>query len=63
MEDKSSGRLITEGKSVQVMYDYKQEKTTPLEQKMRDAVASLEKVSLEELEGGIEHSLLYCSKP
>jgi acyl-CoA thioesterase FadM len=55
MEDKSSGRLITEGKSVQVMYDYKQEKTTPLEQKMRDAVASLEKVSLEELEGGIEH--------
>jgi acyl-CoA thioester hydrolase len=49
MEDKASGRLITEGKSVQVMYDYKQEKTAPLEQKMRDAVATLEKVPLEEL--------------
>jgi acyl-CoA thioesterase FadM len=49
MEDKASGRLITEGKSVQVMYDYKQKKSMPLEQKMRDAVASLEKVPLEEL--------------
>jgi YbgC/YbaW family acyl-CoA thioester hydrolase len=49
MEDKASGRPITEGKSVQVMYDYKQKKTMPLEQKMRDAFASLEKVPLEEL--------------
>ena len=49
MEDRASGRLITEGKSVQVMYDYKQKKTMPLEQKMRDAVASLEQLSLEEL--------------
>jgi hypothetical protein len=31
------------------MYDYKQEKTIPLEQKMRDAVAALEQVPLDEL--------------
>jgi acyl-CoA thioester hydrolase len=49
MEDKVSGRPITEGKSVQVMYDYKQRKTMLLEPKMRDAVASLEQVPLEEL--------------
>jgi len=49
MEDKASGRLITEGKSVQVMYDYKQKKTMPLEQEMRDAVASLEKLELSDL--------------
>jgi acyl-CoA thioester hydrolase len=54
MEDRVSGRLITEGKSVQVMYDYKQEKTMPLEQKMRDALVALEQVPLEELERGIE---------
>ena len=49
MEDKASGRPITEGKSVQVMYDYKQKKTMSLEQKMRDAVASLEQIPLEEI--------------
>ena len=49
MEDKASGRLITEGKSVQVMYDYKQKKSMPLEQKMRDALASLEKLELSDL--------------
>ena len=49
MEDKASGRPITEGVSVQVMYDYKQKKTMPLEQKMRDAVASLEKLELSDL--------------
>ena len=49
MEDKVTGRLITKGKSVQVMYDYKQQETMPLGQKMRDAVASVEKVPLEEL--------------
>ena len=53
MEDKASGRLITEGKSVQVMYDYKQQETMPLGQKMRDAVASLEKVPLEELSSSV----------
>ena len=49
MEDKASGRPITEGNSVQVMYDYKQKKTMPLEQKMRDALASLEQIPLEEI--------------
>jgi len=49
MEDSTSGRLIVEGTSVQVMYDYKQKKTMPLEQNMRDAVAFLEKVPLEDL--------------
>ena len=46
MEDKASGRLITEGSSVQVMYDYKQKKTMPLEQRMRDTVAALEQREL-----------------
>ena len=49
MEDKASGRLITEGGSVQVMYDYKQKRTMPLEQKMRDAVAALEQREMSEI--------------
>lgn len=56
MEDKASGRLITEGRSVQVMYDYKQQKTMPLGQKMLDAVAALEQVPLEELSSSNEIS-------
>jgi acyl-CoA thioesterase FadM len=49
MEDKASGRLITEGKSVQVMYDYKEQKSTPLNDRMRDAVTALEKLELSDL--------------
>jgi acyl-CoA thioesterase FadM len=49
MEDKASGRLITEGRSVQVMYDYKEKKSKPLNNRMRDAVTALEQVPLEEL--------------
>ena len=49
MEDKASGRLITEGRSVQVMYDYKEQKSTPLNDRMRDAVASLEQLELSNL--------------
>jgi len=49
MEDKASGRLITEGRSVQVMYDYKEQKSTPLNDRMRDAVTSLEKLEPEDL--------------
>lgn len=49
MEDMESGRLITEGKSVQVMYDYKKKQTIPLDERLRDAAASLEQISLEEL--------------
>ncbi len=49
MEDKASGRLITEGRSVQVMYDYKEQKSTPLNDRMRDAVTALEKLELSDL--------------
>ena len=49
IEEKASGRLVTEGMSVQVMYDYKQEQSVPIHEKMRDAVASLEQLTLEEL--------------
>jgi acyl-CoA thioester hydrolase len=49
MEDKARGRLITEGRSVQVMYDYKEQKSTPLNDRMRDAVAALEKLEPEDL--------------
>jgi acyl-CoA thioesterase FadM len=49
MEDKASGRLITEGRSVQVMYDYKEQKSTPLNDRMRNAVTALEKLELSDL--------------
>jgi acyl-CoA thioester hydrolase len=49
MEEKESGRLITEGKSVQVMYDYKQKQTMPLDERLRDAAAVLEQLTVEEL--------------
>ena len=49
IEEATSGRLITEGRSVQVMYDYKKEKTMPLDDRMRDAVASLEQLEPKDL--------------
>ncbi|MGD8777101.1 MAG: thioesterase family protein [Syntrophobacterales bacterium] len=49
MEEKESGRLITEGKSVQVMYDYKEQQTMPLDERLRDAAAALEQLTVEEL--------------
>ena len=49
MEELTSARLVTEGKSVQVMYDYKKQKTMPVDDRMRDAVASLEKLELSDL--------------
>jgi acyl-CoA thioester hydrolase len=49
MEELTSERLVTEGKSVQVMYDYKKQKTMPLDDKMRHAVAALEKLELLDL--------------
>ena len=49
MEELTSARLVTEGKSVQVMYDYKKQKTMPLDDRMRDAVAALEKLELSAL--------------
>ena len=49
MEEKASGRLVTEGRSVQVMYDYKQKQSVSIDANMRDAVASLEQLTLAEL--------------
>ena len=49
MEDKASGRLITEGRSVQVMFDYEEQQSRPLTDKMRDAVTALEKLELSDL--------------
>ena len=49
MEDKASARLITEGRSVQVMYNYKEQKSTPLNDRMRDAMTALEKSELSDL--------------
>jgi len=42
MEEKAGGRLVAEGSSVQVMYDYKRKQSTSIGEKMRDAVAALE---------------------
>jgi acyl-CoA thioester hydrolase len=49
MEEKADGRLVAEGSSVQVMYDYKRKKSTSIGEKMRDAVAALERMTLAEL--------------
>jgi acyl-CoA thioester hydrolase len=49
MEEKTGGRLITEGKSVQVMYDYEQRQSIPLDEELRNAVAALEQLTLNEL--------------
>ena len=49
MEEKTSGRLVTEGSSVQVMYDYKQKQSKAIDTRMRDGVASLERMTLAEL--------------
>ena len=44
MEEKASRRSVAEGSSVQVMYDYKQKQSISIEERMRDAVASLEQL-------------------
>ena len=49
IEEMTSGRLVTDGRSVQVMYDYKKQKTMPLDDGMRYALASLEKLELSDL--------------
>jgi hypothetical protein len=51
MEEMASGRLVTEGRSVQVMYDYKQKESLVIDEKMRDAVAAVEQLRLAELSG------------
>jgi acyl-CoA thioester hydrolase len=49
IEDKASGRLVVEGTSVQVMYDYRRQQSVPLDEATRKAIASLEGVPLAEL--------------
>ena len=49
MEEKANRRPVAEGSSVQVMYDYKQKQTISIEERMRDAVASLEQLTSAEL--------------
>ena len=49
MEDKASGRLVCEGRSVQVMYDYQRQQSMSLDERMRKAVSELEQLRPEEL--------------
>ena len=49
MEDKATGRLVVEGKSVQVMYDYESQRSIPLDDATRVAMAALEGVPLTRL--------------
>ena len=52
MEELTSARLVNEGKSVQVMYDYEKQQSMPLDERMRKAVSELEQLRLEELSSG-----------
>jgi acyl-CoA thioester hydrolase len=49
MEEKTSGRLITEGTSVQVLYDYEQNQSILIDDQLRGAVATLEQLELRDL--------------
>jgi acyl-CoA thioester hydrolase len=42
MEDKATGRLVVEGSSVQVMYDYERGQSIPLDDPTRKAMAAME---------------------
>jgi acyl-CoA thioester hydrolase len=49
MEDKATGRLVVEGRSVQVMYDYEGRQSIPLDDLTREAMAAVEGLSLSRL--------------
>jgi len=49
MEDKATGRLVVEGRSVQVMYDYEGQQSIPLDDLTRKAMAAVEGVPLARL--------------
>jgi acyl-CoA thioester hydrolase len=49
IEDKATGRLLAEGKSVQVMYDYESQQSIPLDDGTRGAMAAMEEVPLARL--------------
>ena len=49
IEEKASRRSIADGSSVQVMYDYKQKQSVYIEERIRDAISSLEQLTTAEL--------------
>jgi acyl-CoA thioester hydrolase len=49
IEDKATGRLVVEGTSVQVMYDYRRQQSVLMDEATRKAIASVEAVPLAEL--------------
>ena len=49
MQEKGSDRLVAEGDSVQVMYDYRQQKSVELSDETGQAVAAVEGLPLAEL--------------
>ena len=52
VEDRASGRLVVEARSVQVMYDYQNQQSVPVDEPTRRAVAAVERVPLAELGSG-----------
>ena len=54
IEEKTSSRLVTEGSSIQVMYDYGQQKSVPLGERTRQTLASLERLPLKDLSSGYQ---------
>ena len=48
LRDEKSGRIIVEGRSVQVMYDYDQRKPRLLDDELKDRMRRFEKGSIEE---------------
>jgi acyl-CoA thioester hydrolase len=53
MEEKASARLVGEGSSVQVMYDYRNQQSMPVDEKICSAFAAVEQLPVAEL----------CSRP
>ena len=49
MEDKATGRLVVEGRSVQVMYEYESQQSIPLDDATRKAMAAVEGLPLARL--------------
>jgi len=49
MEDKATGRLVVEGRSVQVMYDYESQQSIPMDDATRKAMAVVEGLPLARL--------------
>ncbi len=50
MEESKSGRLVVEGSSIQVMYDYQQQQSVQIDEATRQGMAAIEGVPLESLQ-------------